>query len=205
MAIRLNTHSPLTLRGLTPPLGLALYRFDFVTEPSTQGAFLVPSTRKYRKLPDQTLAVELAHTAGKALTVSGQPMEEAILPMDNHVKPALQLLHRKLDPTQMQSINTTFDSGPHNIEESQQLGSEQIDETHATLPPHPTKLPAAAPPRPQVPASSSAIASQPLSPAWPLNSSAQPGSVSAAPSLNSAAPSDAGSFQLPNMVQAAAN
>jgi len=182
-----------------------LITFDFVTEPSTQGAFLRPSTRKHRKIPDQTLAVDLAHPASRQASITGQPMEEAILPMDSHVKAALQRLHRKLDQTQRQAINATFGSGPHNIEESQHQGTPQADDTHATLPPHPTKLPPPGPARPQVASTPVGHHGHRPSPAPEPLLPLQPGSSDGPSASGPTALADAASFGLPNMVPVAAS
>lgn len=48
-----------------------LITFDFVTEPSTQDAFLVPVTRKYRQpIPDQYTAVRLSYLGFGAVSMS---------------------------------------------------------------------------------------------------------------------------------------
>ena len=120
---------------------LCPFRFDFVTEPSTQGAFLRPVQGKYRRVPDQKAVTELAYAA--SVSKIKQPeavpsVEDGILPMDANLKIAMQSLHRQLDGPQK-----SIASGPHNIEEGLEANG-RLEAPHiginAVLPPHPTKI-----------------------------------------------------------------
>eukprot|EP00873_Tetraselmis_striata_P014911 jgi/Tetstr1/435175/TSEL_002631.t1 len=80
-----------------------LITFDFVSEPSTQGAFLRPLDLPYRrKLPDQSHAVALSHLAGsRAIAESeegtSQPSAtpEMVLPMKSQVKQGITALYKE--------------------------------------------------------------------------------------------------------------
>ena len=120
---------------------LCPFRFDFVTEPSTQGAFLRPVQGKFRRVPDQKAVTELAYAS--SVTKIKQPeavpsVEDGILPMDANLKVALQSLHRQLDGPQK-----SIASGPYNIEEGLEE-NDRLEAPHiginAVLPPHPTKV-----------------------------------------------------------------
>lgn len=134
-------------------------RFDFVTEPSTQGAFLRPLDMPYRrKLPDQTHAVALAHLAGsraiaEAEELGPQPMvsQDMVLPMNLRLKQELSRLykHHVAGGRKLPQVNHPWVSIPEGNSSADPTSTSGRSLVHqinargavtAKLPPHPTKL-----------------------------------------------------------------
>jgi len=143
-----------------------LITFDFVTEPSTHGAFLQPVETKIGRTPEQSAAVALSRVA--RLDRNGLPQNPmvstalTVLPMDRALKASLASLHRRLEPRILSNASEAWTSAPEgdgtNIGDSSPGQGQATDPTsiNAKLPPHPTKLQALRSPNQRRPAAEGA-------------------------------------------------